>query len=100
MYFIVYKPRTKYKLFSNEIWSTEREAKDYGTRNKLKVDWKVVEFNMINKNYGASHETFEVSAKRFDISPFISKYATAQTVYGISANRFYPLSTELLRSRS
>ena len=48
MYFIVYKPRTKYKLFSNEIWSTEREAKDYGTRNKLKVDWKVVEFNMIN----------------------------------------------------
>ena len=50
MYFIVYKPRTKYKLFSNEIWATEREANNFGKRNKIKVDWKVVEFNKINKN--------------------------------------------------
>ena len=50
MYFIVYKPRTKYKLFSNEIWATEREANNFGQRNKIKVDWKVVEFNKINKN--------------------------------------------------
>ena len=48
---------------------------------------------MMNKNYGASHETFKVSSKRFDMSPFMSKYSNAQTIYGISANRFYPLTT-------
>ena len=50
---------------------------------------------MTNKNYGSSHEHFKVSAKRFDVSPFMSKYSNAQTIYGISANRFYPLSTQL-----
>ena len=50
---------------------------------------------MTNKNYGASHDHFKVSAKRFDVSPFMSKYSNAQTIYGISANRFYPLSTQL-----
>ncbi len=49
---------------------------------------------MTRKNYGASHTTFKVSAKRFDLSPFMSKYANNETVFGISANRFYPLSTE------
>ena len=49
---------------------------------------------MKSKNYGASHESFKVSAKRFDISPFISKYSTSNTLYGISANRLYPLSTQ------
>ena len=49
---------------------------------------------MKNKNYGASHKTINVSAKRFDMSPFMPKYSNAQTVYGIYANRFYPLSTQ------
>ena len=49
---------------------------------------------MGRKNYGSSHETFTVSAKRFDLSPFLSRYIDHKTVFGISANRFYPLSTE------
>ena len=49
---------------------------------------------MGRKNYGSSHETFTVSAKRFDLSPFLSRYRDHKTVFGISANRFYPLSTE------
>ena len=49
---------------------------------------------MGRKNYGSSHETFTVSAKRFDLSPFLSRYIDHKTVFGISANRFYPLSTK------
>ena len=49
---------------------------------------------MLNKNYAASHQNFVVSAKRFDTSPFVTRYANSKTVFGISANRFYPLSTE------
>ena len=45
-------------------------------------------------NYATSHEKFSVSSKRFEISPFISKYQDKNTVFGISANRLYPLSTE------
>ena len=44
------------------------------------------------KNYGDSHNTFTVSSKRFDISPYISKYYNRKIIFGISANRFYPLS--------
>ena len=49
---------------------------------------------MVNKNYAASHQNFMVSSKRFDTSPFIERYSNEKTVFGISANRFYPLSTE------
>ena len=51
MYFIIYKPVDKFQMFSNEIWETEQEALEYGKRNKFskKIQWKVVEFNKINK---------------------------------------------------
>ena len=50
---------------------------------------------MINKNYGDSHGSFKVSSKRLYKSPFISKYLDQNTIFGVYANRFYPLSTEL-----
>ena len=50
MYFIVYKPRTKYKKYSNERWATEDEAKDFAKRSTIKYNWKIVEYNIINKN--------------------------------------------------
>ena len=49
---------------------------------------------MLNKNYAASHQTVTISTKRFDMSPFVTRYLTDKTVFGISANRFYPLSTD------
>ena len=49
---------------------------------------------MLKKNYAASHSFFKVSSKRFELSPFVSKYNNKNTVFGISANRFYPLTTE------
>jgi len=48
----------------------------------------------VNKNYAASHQTVTISTKRFDMSPFVTRYLTEKTVFGISANRFYPLSTD------
>lgn len=47
---------------------------------------------MSDKNYASSHESFTVSAKRFEKSPFMDCYDKAKTTFGISANRFYPLS--------
>ena len=49
---------------------------------------------MLNKNYAASHQTVTISTKRFDMSPFVTRYLTDKTVFGISANILYPLSTE------
>ena len=49
---------------------------------------------MFYKNYASSHQTFVVSAKRFEMSPFITRYKNQNTIFGISANRFYPLSTD------
>ena len=50
---------------------------------------------MIKKNYGTSHSTFVVSSKRIELSPYIKKYYNKNTIFGISAKRFYPLSTEI-----
>ena len=50
---------------------------------------------MLKKNYGTSHDLFVVSGKRFDLSPYVSKYYNKKTVFGIYANRFYPLSTDI-----
>ena len=49
MYFIIFKPTNVYKLFSNEVFGTEKEAEDYGKRNKFKkVKWKVVMYDKNN----------------------------------------------------
>ena len=44
--------------------------------------------------YAKSHDVVRLSAKRYEQSPYASKYATAETVYGLYANRFYPLSLD------
>ena len=50
---------------------------------------------IIKKNYGASHDPFVVSSKRIELSPYLNKYYNKNIVLGISAKRFYPLSTEI-----
>ena len=49
----------------------------------------------MKKNYGASHEPFVVSSKRIELSPYLNKYYNKNIILGISAKRFYPLSTEV-----
>jgi len=52
MYFIIHKNKDKhrYTSFSNEIFNTEKEAQEYGKRNKFKKDiqWKAIEYNAEN----------------------------------------------------
>jgi len=52
MYFIIHKPKDQHRFtsFCNEIFNTEKEAKDYGERNKFKknIQWKAVEYNEEN----------------------------------------------------
>ena len=50
MYFIIHKPKDKFTSFSNEIFNTEKEAQEYGKRNKFKknIQWKAVEYNAEN----------------------------------------------------
>ncbi len=42
--------------------------------------------------YASSHEVLRLSAKRYDQSPYLSKYMVDDAVFGLYANRFYPLS--------
>ena len=44
------------------------------------------------RNYADSHPVLRVSAKRFAASPFVDRYATDDTVFGIYGGRLYPLS--------
>jgi len=50
MFCILIKPKdkTEYKLFTNEIFNTEKETLDYVKRSKFnkKIEWKVVDYNM------------------------------------------------------
>jgi hypothetical protein len=54
MYFIIHKPKDKHRFtsFCNEIFNTERAAKDCAERNKFKknIQWKAVEYNKENIN--------------------------------------------------
>lgn len=47
---------------------------------------------MKTSNYAGSHQTVRISVKRFEQSPFWDCYGTPDTVLGIYARRFYPLS--------
>ena len=40
------KGKTEYELFTNEVFNTEKETKDYAERNNFGKDtkWKVVEY--------------------------------------------------------
>ncbi len=44
------------------------------------------------RNYADSHRVISVSTKRFAASPYVDRYATAETVFGVYAGRLYPLS--------
>ena len=45
-----------------------------------------------SRNYADSHRVVSISAKRFEASPYVDRYATPQTVFGVYSGRFYPLS--------
>lgn len=47
---------------------------------------------MPSRNYADSHPVLRVSSKRFAASPFLDRYATAETVFGVYGGRLYPLS--------
>ena len=42
---ILIKDNHRYKLYTNEIFNLLNEAIDYAKRCKIKVKWKVVEFD-------------------------------------------------------
>ena len=42
-------------------------------------------------SYANSHDVLRLSAKRYDQSPYLSKYITENAIFGLYANRFYPL---------
>ncbi|MEM7343500.1 MAG: aminomethyltransferase family protein [Chloroflexota bacterium] len=43
-------------------------------------------------DYASSHDIVRLSAKRYEQSPYLAKYMTEDAVFGLYANRFYPLS--------
>tara|TARA_R100001443_G_scaffold93539_1_gene100128 strand:+ start:15480 stop:15650 length:171 start_codon:yes stop_codon:yes gene_type:complete len=49
MYFIIYKPKEKFISYTNEIFQTEKEAKDYALRSiNKKIKWQVVPYDKEN----------------------------------------------------
>ena len=47
---------------------------------------------MQRQDYTASHQAVLVSARRFENSPYLEKYATDNMLYGIYAQRLHVLS--------
>ena len=45
MYCILIKDNHRYRIYTNEIFNLLEEAIDYAKRCKIKVKWKVVEFD-------------------------------------------------------
>lgn len=43
-------------------------------------------------NYASSHDIVRLSAKRYEQSPYLERYMNDQAIFGLYANRFYPLS--------
>ena len=54
MYCILIKDNHRYKIYTNQIFTTEKETLDYVKRSKFKknVEWKVEEFD--NKYFRGS----------------------------------------------
>jgi len=44
------------------------------------------------RNYAQSHPVLRISAKRFEASPYLDRYATDEAVFGVYGNRLYALS--------
>ena len=47
MYCLIIKVNDNWRIFTNEIWDSEKEAIDYAKRNKFKksIEWKVVPYH-------------------------------------------------------
>ena len=47
MYCILIKDKDngRYRIYTNEIFTTEKETLDYAERCKIKIKWKVEEFD-------------------------------------------------------
>ena len=47
MFSLIWFKDDQWKIFTNEVWSSRKEAEDYGKRNKFKksVQWKVLEYD-------------------------------------------------------
>ena len=51
MWFVIFKPKHKYRMYSNQIFSTEEDAISFSERSfKRKDKWKVVEYDKENYN--------------------------------------------------
>ena len=49
MFFIIHKPKDKFTSYTNVIFSTEKEAKEFGSKCiKKKIEWDVVLYNKEN----------------------------------------------------
>ena len=53
MYCIIIKRNDSWTVFTNEIWESEEEARDYAKRNKFKksIEWEVVPYDKKYFNY-------------------------------------------------
>ena len=47
MYCLIIKVNDNWRIFTNEIWDSEKEATDYAKRNNFKksIEWKVVPYD-------------------------------------------------------
>jgi|TARA_R100000482_G_C5018907_1_gene98966 hypothetical protein len=49
MYFVIWKPKDKFTLFSNTIFALEKEAREFAQKSiKRKIEWDVVLYNSEN----------------------------------------------------
>ena len=47
MYCLIIKDNDTLRIFTNQIWDSEKEANDYAKRNKFKknIQWKIVPYD-------------------------------------------------------
>ena len=49
LYFIIYKYKNKYVKYTNEIFETQKSAKEFASKSMSRKDeWSVVEYNKDN----------------------------------------------------
>ena len=51
MYFIIFKPEHRYRMYTNQIFSTEEDALEFAKKSfKRKDKWRVVDYDDENYN--------------------------------------------------
>jgi len=49
MWFVIWKPKDKFTTFSNNIFSLEKDAREFAGKSiKKKIEWDVVPYNKEN----------------------------------------------------